>query len=47
MIVARTPAAQIATLAATQGMRTLTQDGIRKIFKAQIDLKQLRAVTVV
>jgi len=37
---------EIAGLAVSQGMRTLYQDGIAKIFKGDIDILQLQKVTV-
>jgi type II secretory ATPase GspE/PulE/Tfp pilus assembly ATPase PilB-like protein len=46
-IVARKKSAEeIASMAIEQGMRTLYQDGIAKIFKGDIDIMQLQKVTV-
>ncbi|NCD25242.1 MAG: general secretion pathway protein GspE, partial [Deltaproteobacteria bacterium] len=44
-IVRRQPAEEIGRLAAEQGMRTLHQDGIYKIFKGDIDIFQLQKTT--
>lgn len=46
LITHRRPAAEIAAQAAKNGMRTLRQDGIEKIFQGLIDMAQLRTVTV-
>jgi len=45
-IVQRRTAEEINTIASRQGMRTLYQDGIYKIFKGDIDILQLQKVTV-
>ncbi len=45
-IVRRQPAEEIGRLAVDQGMRTLHQDGIHKIFKGDIDIHQLQKATV-
>lgn len=45
-IVRRQPAEEIERLAIDQGMRTLHQDGIHKIFKGDIDIHQLQKATV-
>ncbi len=45
-IVRRQPAEEIARLAMDQGMRTLHQDGIYKIFKGDIDIYQLQKATI-
>lgn len=45
-IVRRQPAEEIGRLAAEQGMRTLHQDGIYKIFKGDIDIFQLQKTTI-
>jgi len=38
---------QVRILAAKQGMRTLLQDGVAKVFMGQTDLDQVRGITVV
>lgn len=45
-VVRRQPAEEIGRLAMAQGMRTLHQDGIFKIFKGDIDIFQLQKATV-
>lgn len=44
MVVNKDSAAEIKTLAMEQGMRTLLQDGITKVFKGETDFRQVRAV---
>ena len=46
LIVSKAGAAEIRELAANEGMRTLMQDGIAKVFLGQCDYKQIRAVTL-
>ena len=44
LIIQRSGAAVIKELAMEQGMRTLVQDGITKVFKGEVDFRQVRAV---
>lgn len=44
-IARRQPSEEVARMAIEQGMRTLYQDGIAKIFKGDIDILQLQKVT--
>ncbi len=44
MVVNKESAAAIKTMAMEQGMRTLLQDGIAKVFKGETDFRQVRAV---
>ncbi len=44
-IARRLPSEEVARMAIEQGMRTLYQDGIAKIFKGDIDILQLQKVT--
>ncbi len=45
LISRKASAAEIQSLAVTEGMRTLRQDGIAKVLKGQSDIEQLRRVT--
>lgn len=47
LIVTRPGPDQVRILAAQQGMRTLLQDGVAKVFMGQTDLDQVRGITVV
>jgi type II secretory ATPase GspE/PulE/Tfp pilus assembly ATPase PilB-like protein len=44
LIIQKSGAALIRELAMEQGMRTLVQDGIVKVFKGEVDFRQVRAV---
>lgn len=44
LVVSKDSAAAIKAMAMEQGMRTLLQDGITKVFKGEVDFKQVRAV---
>ena len=44
LVVTKDSAAAIKEMAMEQGMRTLLQDGITKVFKGEVDFKQVRAV---
>lgn len=46
MILQRPGASDLRDLAVAEGMRSLMQDGIAKVFKGQCDFKQVRAVTL-
>lgn len=46
LITKKPGAAQVRDLAMAQGMRTLMQDGVAKVFKGDCDLKQVRAVAL-
>ncbi|MCK5801755.1 MAG: GspE/PulE family protein [Lentisphaeria bacterium] len=46
LILTRPGAGEVRDMAADQGMRTLLQDGVAKVFNGQCDFKQVRAVTL-
>ncbi len=46
LVVNKAAASEVKELAMVQGMRTLIQDGIAKVFKGQCDFKQVRAVAL-
>ena len=46
LVAHRKPAAEVQQLAASEGMRTLRQDGIQKIVRGETDVEQVWAATV-
>jgi type II secretory ATPase GspE/PulE/Tfp pilus assembly ATPase PilB-like protein len=46
LIIRKSPIDEIRRTAISEGMTTLLQDGIRKVFAGQLDFKQVRAVCI-